>query len=315
MRSRSDEYNRGLKEIASLIDYSAYSGVVGSDGLLDSRKSIKSLKDRVTDFLINSDNFNSNNLGRKLKEQEDYYLGEIERQLNALRDSDNLKLQEALNRLKESDDAARVAELLEAEREKNLKLEELERKLREELENSGSIVPTADIPLFTSWIHIPGLWDSTKNSISYTGKKIDSIAWSREELKDNQTISFHGDFDDRGEIILILYGNGRFKSWTDGTIVTLTDFNGSSGLLKISKNGIGDSYEQILEENVLLDSGLTGDYYIHITNGNLGLEINGKPIIKDYVIDTALSGRLGFGNRGPNKKQFDISNIKIFQIQ
>lgn len=315
MRSRSNDYNRGLKEIANLVDDTGYSGVIGTNGLIDPTKSIKTLKDRVTNFLINSDNFNSKNLGLKLKEQEEYYLEEMNRQLNALRDSENLKLQEALKKLKESDDAARVAELLEAEKEKNLRLEELEKRLREELGSRKEIVPTADIPLFTSWIHIPGLWDSTKSSISYSGKKIDSIAWSRQELKDNQTISFQGDFDTNGEIVLILYGNGRFKSWIDGTVITLTDLNGRSGLLKITKNGIGDSSEILLENNVPLDSGLNGDYYLHITNGNLGFEINGKKIVKDYTIETPLTGRLGFGNRGPNKKKFDISNIKIFKIQ
>lgn len=302
MQARSSDYNKGLKDVATLLNDSNYNGTFDENGLLDTEQSINSLKSSLNRYRTNTGAFYNNAMERKLREQESLFKSEMEKRLAELR---------------LSEEASSAEKLLTAEREKNKRLEELEKKLKEELAKGAKkeIVPTADTPLYTSWIHIPGLWESSTNALSYSGKKIDSIAWSREQLKDNQTISFYGSFEDTGEVVLILYGDGRFKSWQQGTIVTLTDLNGTSGLLKITTNGIDENSNLIMEKNINLESGITGNYYLYITQGNLNFDINGNSVISNLPIEGELTGRLGFGNKGPNDKVFEISNIKIFQIQ
>lgn len=302
MQARSTAYNKGLKDVAALLDDNNYNGTFDENGLLDTDQSVSTLKSSLNRYKTRTGAFYNSAMEKKLRDQESLF---------------NAELEKRLAELKLNADASSAEKLLAAEREKNRRLEELEKRLKEELAKGAKkeIVPTADIPLYTSWIHIPGLWESSTNALSYSGKKIDSIAWSREELKNNQTISFYGGFEDTGEIILILYGDGRFKSWQQGTIVTLTDLNGRSGLLKITTNGVDENSNLILEQNVRLESGLTGNYYLNISQGNINIDINGNNILNSFPIEGELTGRLGFGNKGPNDKSFEISNIKIFQIQ
>lgn len=319
MKTMSNEFNSGLKEIATVYNDTAYSGIKRGDGFLDTERSIDELKKGLNGFITNSSNYSDSLLKQKLDEQKNFYLNELERQLNELRAAEELKLNEALAKLKAAEDADKTAQLLEAEEEKNRRLAELEERLREELEKNANrvteIIPTADKPIFTSWIHIPGLWSSSTTTISYTGKKIDSIAWSRENIGDNQTISFHSEYKSNGELILILYGNGRFKSWDKGVILSISNSSRSSGVIKIFINGFGDESQLLLEESISLRNGLSGDYYIYISGGKLTVEKDGKSLLKSYSIPVSLEGRLGFGNRGPNDKAFEISNFKVFKIQ
>lgn len=304
LKKRSESYTSGLKEIAKGFGDNNYIEINDPNGLINSEKSVNKLIRNLDRFIADKDLTFERLLAERLGIQETLLKQEFENKLAELASLEEAK---------------RLSELSDAEKNKNLSLAELERRLREELAKETEKViefrAAADTPVYTSWIHIPGLWESSKSTIAYSGKKVDSIAWSRQVIKNNQTITFHGEFSPGGELIVILYGNGRFKSWDQGLIMTIADYGGSRGSINLIRNGIGESSETILEETVSLERGISGDYYIAISGGTLTMSINGITLLDGFKITEELSGRLGFGNRESNSNPYTLSNIKLFKIQ
>lgn len=304
LRANSESFSNGLKEIARDIGDNNFIGIDDPNGLINPEKSVDKLIRNLDKYIADKDLTFERLLAERLSGQE------------------SLLRQELQNRLAELaslEEAKRLSELSEAEKNKDLSLAELEKRLREELEKETEKViefrATADLPLYTSWIHIPGLWESSKSTISYSGKKVDSIAWSRQVIKNNHTITFHGEFNTGAELTIILYGNGRFKSWEDGILLTVSDYGGSRGSIRLTSGGIGENSKLILEETVTLERGISGDYYITISGEELSLSINGITLLNNKKLTGELSGRLGFGNKEINSTPYTISNIKLFKIQ
>lgn len=319
LNTRSNEYHQGLKNIARLINDNTYEGFINEKGLLETTGSVEKLKTSINRYLTTKDRISDNKLNSELNSQEEAMLLDLEKQLTLLSEEEALKLQLTLEEQLKDLEEIRLYELDIAAQDKELSLIELEKRLREELKNVKTTVevyiPTADKPIYTSWVHIPGLWESTSTSLSFSGKKVDSIAWSRNSIEDNQIITFSGKFNDKGECTIILYGNGRFKNWNNGIILSLSTLGPERIIMNITKNGIDENSEVLFTNSYAVNNGINGEYNIQVVNGTLTVYLSGTELIKDYNIDIELSGRIGFANREEISKNFNISNIKLYNIR
>lgn len=311
LKSRSNSYHSGLKDIALLINDVKYEGFLDNKTLLIPDKSINKLKDSITQYKLSRD--------RELQNRENELLADTKNHLAVLSKNDTIKLQEALDKQNRSQEKIMEEAQEVALQEKQQSLEDLEKRLREELVEKGTVVevdlPSPDIPVYTNWVHIPGMWNSSTTELSYTGKRVDSIAWSRNKIEDNQSISFTGRFKDNGECLLVLFGNGLFKSWSDGLIISISSLGNGRIIISISRNSIDENAENLYLNSVAVSGSINGRYYIQVSNGKLSIDLNGRFIIKDFPIETELSGKFGFANRESNTNEFSISNIKLFKIR
>ncbi|MGL1894643.1 MAG: hypothetical protein OCD02_23685 [Spirochaetaceae bacterium] len=331
---RSNEYHEGLKNIATLVNENKFLGNIDDKDLLITNSSVEKLKTTINKYLTLVDKNNTTDLNSQLTNQKDLMLKDLEEQLAALRESESLKLQEALDELNLTNEEMTLAEReqaeldaaaeleqaeLDAAAEKSLSLEELEKKLREELTKQEKTVfrstLTPDTPIDTSWVHIPALWTSEGKQLAFNGMKVNSIAWSRNSIGNNNTILFNADFKNNGECLIILYGNGRFKSWSDGVIISLTKTGLSNVLVNITQNGLDENSEVLYTNTLSTENGINGDYYLQISDGKLTMKIDDTQILDSFNIPVELNGRLGFGNRETSGNAFNISNINLFQIK
>ncbi len=319
LNTRSNEYHQGLKNIAQLLNNNNFEGYIDEKGLLNTPDSVDKLKTSLNRYITTKDRNSATRLSSELNSQEEAMLLDLEKQLTLLSEEDALKLQLTLEEQLKDQEEIRLNELDIAAQDKELSLTELEERLREELKSVKTTVevnvPEADKPIYTSWVHIPGLWESTSTSLSFSGKKVDTIAWSRNSIEDNQIITFSGKFNDTGENTIILYGNGRFKNWNDGVILSLSALAPGRIVMNITKNGIDENSEVLFTNSYARDNGINGEYNIQIVNGKLTIYLSGTELITDYNLDIELSGRIGFANREENSSDFQISNIKLYNIR
>lgn len=329
LRDYSDSYNRGLQSIAEELGSRNFQTVVGSDGLIEADGSFSRLSDELDNYK-NEMNLNLlDNVRRKEEELteklnltaetlNEQFNRELEEKLLALSIEDQLKLKEAITELERLHEARLEAERILAEEDKLLSLETLEEQLRSELVAVGEVVEidiiSPDILQDTSWVHIPSFWSSDSRELKFKGKAVETIAWSRNSIEDNQTITFDGEFLDAEECLMVLYGDGKFKSWRDGVILSIKSTGENSALLTISEGGIDSSANILLSESVSLSSGISGYYQIQVNNGLLSISIDGSKILESFELTQELSGRWGVGNRSNNKEEFRLNNIKLFKI-
>lgn len=319
LSKQSAEYHQGLKTIASHLGNSNYTAIIDSSGMVKTEDSIKKLITSINRYIALKDKNNKTLLSSELKRQESKMLQELSDQLSAIQKEGEEKLKTALEEQLLEQKELRLSELESAAKDKALSLTKLEARLREELKDLTTTVEVKhalpDKLQYTSWIHIPGLWESSTSDLSFSGKKVNTIAWSRNKITDNQVITFKGDFKDNGECIIILYGNGRFKNWDDGVILTISSLSSKRLLIDITTNGVGDNAEKLFSNSFSTEDGINGEYNIQILRGKLSISLNRGDLITNYSLDTPLSGRLGFANRVSNSHQFNISNIQLFNIR
>ncbi|QEN04261.1 hypothetical protein EW093_05955 [Thiospirochaeta perfilievii] len=317
--SRSQEYDDGLKVIAKLLNDTTYNTVLDDKGLLDTEKSINRLKNSIDSFIKTKDRLSNDRLNRELSRQEREMLSDLNLQLKNLKAQEEIRLKESIDKLLAEQEALRLNELDLASKDKELSLKNLEERLRQELKGSETKIevdlPVADTPLKTKWVYIPALWQSSISSLEYFGKKVDSIAWSRESISDNQTISFTGEFDPKGEVMFILYGSGRFKDFSNGYIIHIFHEENRQYRVEVKTNGLDSSSKTIYSETFNSDDSLNGEYYIKIALGKLSISLNDINLLTDLNLGSNLSGRFGFINREISSKEYKITNIKLFNIR
>lgn len=293
LQDRSDSYLKGLTTTARKLNNNNFTGIFDETGLIDTNKSFIKLEQILDNYKLAKD--------RELIEN-----------LSNLSNSKDKKHQQSLQQIQ-----------AEALTDKELSLQLLEKQLREELTNKiiekekviKLDLPTPDKPIPITWVYIPSLWKSTPADLSFEGKRVDSIAWSRNSIEDNQSIFFNGKFEDKSELLLILYGNGRFKSWSTGIIISIKDSESGNLELSIYKNGIDENSNTLYSNTLSIDGNIDGNYYIQINEGKLSIFLNDFELLGSFPIEGDLNGRIGFGNREGISKPFVISNIKLFKIQ
>lgn len=293
LQDRSDSYLKGLTTTAKKLNNNNFTGIFDTTGLIDTDKSVIKLEQILDNYKLAKDR-------------------ELEEKLANLSNSKDKKHQQILQQIQ-----------TEALTDKELSLQMLEKQLREDLTNTiiekEKVIkvdfPTPDKPMPMTWVYIPSLWKSTPTELTFGGKRVDTIAWSRNSIEDNQSIFFNGNFEDKSELLLILYGNGRFKSWANGIIVSIIDSDSESLEVSIYKNGIDDNSNTLYSNTLSIDGNINGNYYVQIYEGKLSIFLNDAELIGDFPIEGDLNGRIGFGNREVMSKPFVISNIKLFKIQ
>jgi len=319
LQDLSDEYHNGLQQIAQMLNRDEFQGVFNDKGLIDTNSSIIKLKNIINNYLETVAKNSELKLNQSLKEQEKQLLDQLQNELELLKKSDEIVLKDALDQLLKSQEELRNRELELAKADKEESLKELEERLKEEMEKNATIVQgdiaTPDTILYTSWLHIPKIWESSSSRISFSGKEVESIAWSRNSIEDNMLLSFNANIDSSGELLINLYGNGKFKNWDDGITISVKNIGENRILTNVTSGGISEKSKNLLSNSTTIEEGLSGDYYISVIDGKLTMVANGKEIIKTLPLSIELQGKIGIGNRAGMTFPFELSNIRLIKVQ
>lgn len=301
LNERSEILSKGFTTLALQLNDNNFSITKDSEGLIKPGDSFTKLLTSVRNYKLQRN--------RELTDREEELLLEMENKLAELSELSTLEKLELENE---------IALLKKSLEESAIAMEEQEKLLSEKkaepLPVSIGLVEADEI-VDTSWVFLPGFWESDYRELKYSGKRVETIAWSRNNIEDNQVLTFYGDYNLNSELLLILYGNGRFKSFSDGYILSIKPTSKSQAVINILKNGIDENGISVYTQEVSVDNGISGDYYIKIANGALTLSINNITLIDSFTMDSSLSGRIGFANRETNREMFNISNIRLFKIK